>query len=94
MFSLPPGHQGIGVVSYFTFLRWLFFLNIFIFLIIFFCITFFQVAFTATTVYDSDLIGSLDSTLATTCSGQYSTNVSSDVLTLILDFFQGTVSVS
>ncbi|XP_052245984.1 transmembrane channel-like protein 7 [Dreissena polymorpha] len=87
------GHQGMGVVSYFTFLRWLFLLNFFIFLLIFWVITFFQVAFKATTVYDTDLIGSdskFNTTIAETCSASYTTNISSDALTLILDFFQGT----
>ncbi|KAH3863483.1 hypothetical protein DPMN_026472 [Dreissena polymorpha] len=87
------GHQGMSVVSYFTFLRWLFFLNFFIFLLIFWVITFFQVAFKATTVYDTDLIGSdskFNTTVAETCSASYTTNVSSDALTLILDFLQGT----
>ncbi|KAH3720420.1 hypothetical protein DPMN_063319 [Dreissena polymorpha] len=87
------GHQGMSVVSYFTFLRWLFLLNFFIFLLIFWVITFFQVAFKATTVYDTDLIGSdskFNTTIAETCSASYTTNVSSDALTLILDFFQGT----
>ncbi|XP_053393438.1 transmembrane channel-like protein 7 isoform X2 [Mercenaria mercenaria] len=88
------GYQGAGVVSYFVFLRWLFFLNIFIFLLLFWVITFFQVTFDPETTYDSDLTGSGSSayttTIATTCSALYSPNVTSDALTLILDFFQGT----
>ncbi|XP_052781485.1 transmembrane channel-like protein 7 isoform X2 [Mya arenaria] len=89
------GHQGMGVVSYFTFLRWLLFLNIFIFLLLFFCITIFQVSFNSTTEYVSDLVGndgqfSAYTTNVTSCSSSYSPNVSSDALTRILDFFQGT----
>lgn len=49
--------------------------------------------------YDEDLIGtagaySVAVTEATTCSAAYSPNVSTDALSLILDFVQGTVSVN
>jgi hypothetical protein len=91
------GHQGAGVASYFVFLRWLFILNIFIFLLIFWVITFFQVTFDPETTYDTDLTGTGSSvfttTVAETCMTQYSPNVSSDALSLILGFFQGTVSL-
>ncbi|KAL4240415.1 ion transport [Mactra antiquata] len=90
------GHQGMGVVSYFVFLRWLFFLNIFIFLLIFWVITFFQIVFDPEAGYDEDLLGSGEYDFSSyvnnvaTCTAQYSPNVSSDALTLVLDFFQGT----
>ena len=95
---LFAGHQGTGVVSYFVFLRWLFFLNFFIFLLCFWAIVFFQVAFTNAD-YDKDTTGQDDSTthtgviLANTCSAQYAPNVTSDALSLVLDFIQGTVSI-
>ena len=84
-------------MSYFVFLRWLFFLNFFIFLLCFWVITFFQVAFPEAD-YDIDTTGVDDSgshagvTLANTCTPQYSPNVTTDALSLILDFIQGTVS--
>ncbi|XP_060601811.1 transmembrane channel-like protein 7 isoform X1 [Ruditapes philippinarum] len=88
------GHQGAGVASYFVFLRWLFILNIFIFLLIFWVITFFQVTFDPETTYDTDLTGTGSSafttTVAETCTTQYNPNVTSDALSLILGFFQGT----
>ena len=92
-----PGHQGTGVVSYFVFLRWLFFLNFLIFLLCFWVIVFFQVAFPIAD-YDRSVTGVDDSAsftgvaLADTCSGQYEPNVTSDALSLVLDFIQGTVS--
>ena len=92
------GHQGTGVVSYFVFLRWLFFLNFFIFLLCFWVITFFQVAFTEAD-YDKDTMGVDDSgsfpgvATAETCSDLYKPNVTTDALSLVLDFIQGTVSV-
>ena len=97
--SLFTGHQGTGVVSYFVFLRWLFFLNFFIFLLCFWVITFFQVAFTNSN-YDEDTTGVSETesltlagvTLANDCSPQYQPNVTTDALSLVLDFIQGTVS--
>ena len=92
-----PGHQGTGVVSYFVFLRWLFFLNFLIFLLCFWVIVFFQVAFPIAD-YDRSVTGVDDSAsftgvaLADTCSAQYQPNVTSDALSLVLDFIQGTVS--
>lgn len=89
------GHQGTGVVSYFVFLRWLFFLNFFIFLLCFWVITFFQVAFTEAD-YDKDTMGVDDSgsfpgvATAETCSALYKPNVTTDALSLVLDFIQGT----
>lgn len=46
------------------------------------------------TDYDNDLTGGgflYGQANATYCSGEYNVNVSSDALSLILDFFQGTV---
>ncbi|WAQ96057.1 TMC7-like protein [Mya arenaria] len=53
-----------------------------------------EVSFNSTTEYVSDLVGNdgqfNDTTNVEDCSSNYSPNVSSDALTLILDFFQGT----
>lgn len=75
------GHHGAGVVSYFVFLRYLLLVNICLFLLTFF-------------IWIPEVILSSEAytsgSTAETCSASYSVKVSSDILTLILDFFKGT----
>ncbi|XP_061181691.1 transmembrane channel-like protein 7 isoform X2 [Saccostrea echinata] len=86
------GHQGTGVVSYFVFLRWLFFLNLFIFLVMLLFVT---IPFAAFSNYgysyavQGEGISGLDVASAGTCTPLYTVNVSSDAATLIQDFLQG-----
>ncbi|KAJ8318539.1 hypothetical protein KUTeg_003630 [Tegillarca granosa] len=88
------GHQGTGCVSYFVFLRWLFGLNIFLFILLFLAVTLPFVALSSLG-YGYSVTGSStdsDTTTAATCSAIYtsSINVSSSASDLILDFVQGT----
>ncbi|KAK3579252.1 hypothetical protein CHS0354_033329 [Potamilus streckersoni] len=87
------GHQGTGVVSYFVFLKWLFFLDIFLFILLFVTIVFFQITFSVSD-YDEHVKGKgsflFTTTVADTCTASYKVNVSSDGLQVILDFIQGT----
>ena len=92
------GRQGTGVVSYFNFLKWLLYLNIFIFLVLFVAIVFFQAAFNPVD-FDKAVTGVDDSASfpgvirSTNCTHVYQPNVSGDALQLILDFVQGTVCI-
>ena len=67
-------------------------------MLIFWVVTFFGVTFNATDSYDEDLHGndpifiSMESTVIG-CSANYSTNASTDALSSILDFVQGTVII-
>ncbi|KAK3089292.1 hypothetical protein FSP39_002448 [Pinctada imbricata] len=87
------GHQGTGVVSYFVFLRWLFFLNIAIFVLMFLFVVIPYLAF-GSLGYTSEVIGDgsvsgVDISKEGTCSPLYTVNVSSSASTLIQDFLQG-----
>ena len=92
-----PGHQGTSAVSYFVFLKFLFFLNIIIFLTTFICIVFFQVTFDTTdfsretTGYDnSSQYPGLEQ--SETCTQEYIVNTTSG-FSVFLDLLQGTVGV-
>ncbi|XP_076458151.1 transmembrane channel-like protein 7 [Babylonia areolata] len=74
------GHHGTGVVSYFVLLRYLLLVNFCMFLMTLFI-------WVPEVMLDStDLVSG---STAATCTAAYSVNVSSDVFTLFLDFFQG-----
>ena len=94
MFS---GHQGTGVLSYFVFLKWLFFLNIYLFLLIFVFVVIPHIAFSSqgytTAVTSSGFSTTVNITNTATCSVLYSSNVTtlSAAAHLIQDFVQGTV---
>ena len=97
--SIPEtGNFGTGVVSYFTFLKWMFFLNVYIFILVFGLIVVPQVAFTQTP-YDVHVAGvsaangsSAATTLADNCTSRYTIQVDSQNYgQLILDALQGTV---
>ena len=92
------GNFGSGVVTYFRFFKWLFQLNIAIFLLMFFFVTIPQLAAVSSSLNitasaipenttDADLI-------AIRCSDLYETNITSSTLwwEQILDLLQGTVS--
>ncbi|KAL3877097.1 hypothetical protein ACJMK2_034852, partial [Sinanodonta woodiana] len=87
------GQQGTGVVSYFVFLKWMLFLDTFLFILLFFTIVFFQITFNVSD-YDEHVKGKdsflFTTTVADTCTASYKVNVSSDGLQVILDFIQGT----
>ncbi|XP_062581702.1 transmembrane channel-like protein 7 isoform X2 [Saccostrea cucullata] len=86
------GHQGTGVVSYFVFLRWLFFLNLFIFVLMLLFVTIPYAAFSNygySYAVQGEGISGLDVASAGTCTPLYTVNVSSDAATLIQDFLQG-----
>ena len=93
--SIFSGHQGTGVLSYFVFLKWLFFLNIYLFLLIFVFVVIPHAAFNSqgytTAVTNAGV--SVSTTNTITCSVLYSNNVttSSAAADLIQDFIQGTV---
>ncbi|KAL8600899.1 hypothetical protein ACOMHN_045036 [Nucella lapillus] len=74
------GHHGTGVVSYFVFLRYILLVNLCMFLLTMFI-------WVPEAILDSTAL--VSGTTAHTCSAAYSVNVSSDAVTLILDFFQG-----
>ena len=80
-----PGHHGTGVVSYFVFLRYLLLVNFSMFLLTMFI-------WIPEALLDST--GPASGSLYETCSAAYTVNVSSDAFTLLLDFFQGSVSLS
>ncbi|XP_056020163.1 transmembrane channel-like protein 7 isoform X5 [Ostrea edulis] len=86
------GHQGTGVVSYFVFLRWLFFLNLVIFLMMLLFVTIPYISFT-NSGYSYAVIGDgisgVDVSKESTCSPLYTVNVSSSAATLVQDFLQG-----
>ncbi|XP_046583484.1 transmembrane channel-like protein 7 isoform X2 [Haliotis rubra] len=82
------GHQGTGVLSYFVFLRWMFGLNLLLFLLLFGFIT-------VPTILQPSIDYSTTSTdtavnLSYYCTQQYSLNISTYATELILDFIQGT----
>nr|XP_011419672.2 transmembrane channel-like protein 7 isoform X1 [Crassostrea gigas] len=86
------GHQGTGVVSYFVFLRWLFFLNLVIFILMLLFVTIPYVAFSNngyTYVVTGSGVSGMSVASEQTCSPLYQVNVSSDAKTLIQDFLQG-----
>nr|XP_022315279.1 transmembrane channel-like protein 7 isoform X7 [Crassostrea virginica] len=86
------GHQGTGVVSYFVFLRWLFFLNLFIFLLIMLFVTIpYIVSANAGYTYrvQGTSISGVNVANEQTCSPLYVVNVSSSAQTLVQDFLQG-----
>ena len=84
------------MLSYFIFLKWLLFLNIFIFLTLFFVIVFFQLAFD-NAEFDKAVTGVDDSAnfpgvlLSDSCTHLYQPNVTGDTVDLLLDFAIGTV---
>ena len=78
-----PGQHGTGVVSYFVFLRYLLLVNVCMFLLTMF-IWVPEAVSTSTAL--------VSGSTAETCTAAYNVNVSSDAFTLILDFFQGSVS--
>ena len=97
-FKTIEGHFGSGVVSYFTFLKWLFMLNLAIFLLLFLFLVLPQILFPPLG-YDDWITGMGNTSDAGQnrsfiCSALYdlSVNVShNDPLQLVLDFLQGTV---
>jgi hypothetical protein len=90
-----PGHQGTGVVSYFVFLKFLLFLNVFIFLTTLSVVVFFQVTFDSTD-FTKETTGYDNSThspgviLSQNCTDRYHVKKTSG-FQLILDLIQGTV---
>ncbi|KAL5018437.1 hypothetical protein ScPMuIL_004159 [Solemya velum] len=97
-FKSIEGNQGSGVLSYFVFMKWLFFLNIFIFALQFIFILLPQVIWPtgsyATSVtgagnsLSSDII--VNTTRANTCSALYTVNVTTASYKVVQDFLQGT----
>ncbi|KAH3734916.1 transmembrane channel-like protein 7 [Dreissena polymorpha] len=88
------GRQGTGVISYFLLLKFLLFLNLFIFLATFGCIVVFD-QFFKPLGYTSNTIGTRDPLTdeyivnSSVCAGQYVVNKTSG-FQLALDFIQGT----
>ncbi|XP_067672154.1 transmembrane channel-like protein 7 isoform X1 [Haliotis asinina] len=82
------GHQGTGVLSYFVFLRWMFGLNMLLFLLLFGFITV-PTILQPSIDYNST---STDTTvnLSYYCTQHYTLNISTYATELILDFIQGT----
>ncbi|CAH1795474.1 unnamed protein product [Owenia fusiformis] len=92
-FKTIEGHFGAGVVSYFTFLKWLFFLNIYIMLLFGVFIVLPQVVFPSVD-YNSNVTGngtSVNLSATMVCSANYNVTVDpTNYQQLILDFLQGT----
>ena len=86
------------MLSYFIFLKWLLFLNIFIFLTLFFVIVFFQVTFD-NAEFDWAVTGVEDSTnfpgvlLSNNCTALYQPNITGDTVDRFIDFAIGTVQL-
>ncbi|XP_041363447.1 transmembrane channel-like protein 7 isoform X2 [Gigantopelta aegis] len=82
------GHHGSGVLSYFVFLRWMFGLNMLLFVLL----TGFLVVPRALLPTVDYSVSSTDSAvqLAYTCSAAYTINMTSSAKDLVLGFFQGT----
>ncbi|XP_013388941.1 transmembrane channel-like protein 7 isoform X2 [Lingula anatina] len=91
-FKKIEGHFGSGILSFFTFLKWLFFLNIYLAVIVFTFVTLPQVIFNTQSAYFTGNSSNLDTAiaLANNCSEQYTVNITTDWRYLILDFLQGT----
>ncbi|CAC5378720.1 TMC [Mytilus coruscus] len=95
-FKRIEGHQGTGVLSYFVFLKWMFFLNIYLFLIMFWFVVFPPVAFNKESTYTTDVTGTSVSGVSTTntdlCSTNYDTSLvySTSGGSVVQDFIQGT----
>lgn len=95
------GHQGAGVLSYFVFMKWLFFLNILIFALQFIFILVPQVAWTSSS-YSSAVTGAgnslntntVNTTRADTCSANYIVTTDTASYKVATDFLQGTVSIT
>ncbi|XP_071961220.1 transmembrane channel-like protein 7 [Antedon mediterranea] len=74
------GKFGTAVVSYFVFLKWMMFLNIYIFLLMFLFVVIPQVALNSNSNVENDV-----------CDVLYESSVSNDSgIQLLLDFFEGT----
>ena len=102
--SLSLGHFGSGVASYFLFLRWIFFLNLWMFLLVAVFVVVPRMMFRpgdVTSVDDLSMESEIYATVSpnvtelanvTECSLRYQVNVShTDAGQLVLDFLQGTV---
>ena len=91
------GHFGSGVLTYFTFLKWLFQLNLFIAVMLFLFIILPMIIFNGLD-YDETVTGSVNNTeaveLAITCSELYVVNISQPWYQYIADFIQGTVGIT
>ena len=89
------GHFGAGVLSYFRFLKWLFQLNVLIFLLIFSFIVLPEIVFTADDTYSTAVTGTENYSSAVftaiNCSSLYEVNVTDSPIQNIIDFLQGTV---
>ena len=97
MFCYFLDHQGTGVESYFHFLRWIFFMNLIIFLLPFlFVVLPFALSsgsgYTTAVTGSGTVSGVLNTSYAETCSALYVVTESSAAGTLIQDFLQGSVS--
>ena len=83
------GHYGAGVITYFTFLKWLVQLNLMIsFLVLLFVIV------PEAALKPEDFKNTTAGALAETCSDLYVINKTSVWYEHVLDFIQGTVSGS
>ncbi|XP_052790998.1 transmembrane channel-like protein 7 [Mya arenaria] len=88
------GHQGTSVVSYFVLLKFLFFLNIFIFFVTFACIVIPEVVFARAgyslrTTGSDNISNDEGVSLAEGCEAGYVVNTSTG-FQVVLDFIQGT----
>ncbi|XP_071128765.1 transmembrane channel-like protein 7 isoform X5 [Mytilus edulis] len=95
-FKRIEGHQGTGVLSYFVFLKWMFFLNLYLFLIMFWFVVFPPIVFNAESTYTTDVTGTSVSGVSTTntatCTSEYDTSLvySTSGARVVQDFIQGT----
>ncbi|XP_064645080.1 transmembrane channel-like protein 7 [Lineus longissimus] len=96
-FKRIEGSFGTAVTSYFVFLKELFFLNLWIFLLVFCFMVIPQLIWPPTDYQDTTLYDSTDSVVnqSATCSASYSTGIYTqidytDYGQLLLDFLQGT----
>ena len=103
MFFSYTGVFGNGVSSYFRFLRWLFLLNVTIFLLIMAFLVVPQVALSEISHHDNPSHLASNSSMNVTrapaendtmaCSTKYTVNVDLSFVQVCLDFVQGTVSI-